>query len=129
MSLLNPSGKAVLHFDTEQSRYDHQSKLLSVLHRCGLDKCPDYFQSYNIRQQSLHEFKKITSKVCKAAFELFGGIQLIVIDGGADYVYDVNEPVKSNATVKYFEDLAIKYSTSIIIIIHTNPGSDKEEDI
>jgi hypothetical protein len=34
--------------------------------------------------------------------------------------------MQSNAIVKSFEELAIRYSTPIIAIVHTNPGSDKE---
>ena len=50
----------------------------------------------------------------------------MVIDGIADFIKDVNDAEQSTAIVKYFEELAIKYSTPIIVIVHTNPGTDKE---
>jgi hypothetical protein len=38
----------------------------------------------------------------------------------------VNDAAESNAIVKYFEDLAIKYETVVIVIVHLNPGTGKE---
>lgn len=118
--------RAVLHFDTEQSKYKHQINLLAVLRRSGIETCPEYYQSYNIRELDLKQYQETTSKICAAANKQFKGIHLILIDGGADFISDVNDPTQSNALVKYFEDLAIKYSTPIIVVVHTNPGSDKE---
>ena len=122
----NKKNKAILHFDTEQARHKHQYNLLSILRRCEIDHCPDYFLSYNIRALDLNEYADVTGNICAAANEQFNGIHLIGIDGIADYISDVNDPVQSNAIVKYFEELAIKYSTPVIVIVHTNPGSDKE---
>ncbi len=123
---LNLHHKAVIHIDTEQARHKHQYNVKSILRRAGLDACPEYFLSYNIRQLDLNEYALVTTGICEAASKKFGGIHLIVIDGIADYISDVNDPAQSNAIVKYFEELAIMYSTPIIVIVHTNPGSDKE---
>lgn len=123
---LNTAHKAVIHIDTEQARHKHQYNLRSILKRAGLAKCPDYFLSYNIRQLDINEYAGITAGICEAASKNFGGIHLMVIDGIADYISDVNDAIQSNAVVKYFEELAITYSTPIIVIVHTNPGSDKE---
>lgn len=122
----NTTGKAVIHFDTEQARHKHQYNLRTVLRRTGMDTCPDYFLSYNIRELELNECGAITANICEAAQQQFGGIHLMVIDGIADYITDVNDPIQSNAVVKFFEELAIKYSMPILVIVHTNPGSDKE---
>jgi len=122
----NSERKAVIHIDTEQARHKHQYNLKSILKRAGLTKCPDYFLSYNIRQSDINEYSKITTGICEAASAKFDGIHLIVIDGIADYISDVNDAIQSNAVVKYFEELAIMYSTPIVVIVHTNPGTDKE---
>lgn len=122
----NSNSKAVLHFDTEQARHKHQYNVKSILRRAGMDSTPDYFLSYNIRELDISEYETVTGDICLAASERFGGIHLIVIDGIADYISDVNDPVQSNTIVKFFGGLAIKYRTPIIAIVHTNPGSDKE---
>lgn len=122
----NSRKRAVIHIDTEQSKHKHQLNVKSMLRRAGMDKCPDYFLSYNIRELAVSEYTAITNKICEAAKAAFGGIHLMVIDGIADYISDVNDPIQSNAIVKFFEELAIKYKAPIITIVHTNPGSDKE---
>lgn len=122
----NPEGLAVIHLDTEQARHKQQSNLKSILKRAGLLECPDNLLSYNIRQLDIDKYASITSSICECATKEFGGIHSIWIDGGADYIADVNDAAQSNAIIKFFEDLAIKFKTAIIIIVHTNPSGDKE---
>lgn len=122
----NPTGKAVMHFDTEQSDDDQQYFVKTILRRSGIDETPDYFRSYNIRQLSIDQYKDVTTNVCELCFEQFGGIHLIVIDGGADFITSVNDETKANEIVSYFVDLSIKYHCPVIVIVHLNPGSDKE---
>ena len=123
--LPNLHKKAVIHIDTEQARHKHQNNLLSVLRRANMDDC-DYLLSYNIRALELAQYAEVTTNICEGALAKFNGIHLMVIDGIADFISDVNDAEQSTAIVKYFEELAIKYQTPIIVIVHTNPGSDKE---
>jgi hypothetical protein len=85
-----------------------------------------YLLSYNIRALELTQYAEVTTNICEGALQRFNGIHLMVIDGIADFISDVNDAEQSTAIVKYFEELAIKYQTPIIVIVHTNPGSDKE---
>lgn len=124
--LPNINRHAVLHFDTEQARHKQQYNVNTILKRANFQDCPNYFLSYNLRKLDLDEYQPKVNGICEAAYNKFKGIHSIFIDGGADFVQDVNDPSASNAIVKYFEELAIKYSTAICIVIHTNPGSDKE---
>lgn len=120
------NGKAVICLDSEQTRHKFQKNLKSILKRANLENCPENLLCYNIREEDISSYTKITSEITQAAFTKFNGIHMILVDGGADYIRDVNDPIQSNAMVKYLEDLAIKYSTSVITIVHVNPGSDKE---
>jgi len=122
----NNEGKAVIHFDTEQARHKHQRNLRTILKRSGHYSCPDYFLSYNIRKLPLSEYASTTSAICEAAARQFNGIHSIWIDGGADYTPGVNDEIVANETVKKFEETAIQYDCPVFIIVHTNPGSDKE---
>lgn len=122
----NLDKKAVIHFDTEQARHKQQRNVKTIVKRAGLSTFPDHYRSHNIRQLDIDKYADITTGICQAASERFGGIHSIWIDGGADYIADVNDPERSNAAVKYFEELAIEYHTAVFIIVHTNPGSDKE---
>ena len=123
---VNDKRMAVLHFDSEQARHKHQSNLKSVKRRCKLEQLPDFFFSYNIRQLEIAEYETVTKEIFQAAFEKCGGIHLAVIDGIADYIVDPNDQSLSNAIVKFFEKLAVDFNCPIILIIHLNPGSDKE---
>lgn len=122
----NTEFKAIIHFDTEQARSKHKHNLCTILDRARLDTRPDYLYSYNIRQLPLNEYQRATSEIIEAASIIHGGVFEIIVDGGADYVQDVNDAESSNAIVAFFEKLAIKYDCPVIVIIHTNPGSDKE---
>lgn len=122
----NLDSKAVIHFDTEQARHKHQSNLKSILKRSNYNVCPDFFLSYNIRALDIFAYQETTLRICDTANITFNGIHLIVIDGIADFIADVNETIPANAIVKFFEDLAIKFNCPLITIVHTNPGSDKE---
>ena len=120
------AGKAVIHFDTEQARYHHQKNLKSTLQRAGIQECPDNFRSYNIKKEDINIYKTITSEILAAAAKKFGGVHVVVIDGGADYLYDVNDAASSNELVKYYEYLAVEYNTVVLVIVHVNPNSNKE---
>lgn len=122
----NIDGWAVIHFDTEQARHKHQRNINNILRRANLATCPDYFLSYNLRLLPIDKYAEIASKICEAAFLRFGNIHSIYIDGGADFIKDVNDAEAANEAIKFFESLAINYNTAVFIIIHTNPGSDKE---
>jgi hypothetical protein len=119
-------GKAVLHFDTEQSEYDHSQCMVKVLRRAGLSHEPGFFRSNSLRKNSNGEERKndirqmanYMSKHC-------GGIHAIVIDGIADCVNSVNDERECNATVQFCESLAMDFNCLVLLVLHHNPGSDK----
>ena len=122
----NENKKAVIHFDTEQALHKHYRNLININKRSYYKTKPDHFLSYNLRKLDLKEYKGITTGICEAASEAFGGIFLIVIDGIGDYINDPNDQAESNDIVKYIEQLAGTYHCPLITILHTNPGSEKE---
>ena len=124
--LPNTTGQAVIHCDTEQDRWTHQYNHKTILKRARLDHCPEYLHSYNIRQLDIDQYQSVVDVICDAAYNQFKGIHSIWIDGGADFIADVNNVEQSNGIIHYFEGLAQKYHTAIFIIVHTNPGSEKE---
>src|SRR6266536_605805 len=119
----NDKGRAIIHLDTEQSKYSHQRNYIKILRRTEIKDSPDYLLSYNIRKLSLDEYQPTTNGICEAAAKQFGGIHMIIIDGLADYINDVNNETESRNIVKYFMHLAEKYNAAAIVIIHTNPAA------
>ncbi len=125
--LTNSHGLAVVHIETEQSRSRHQQNIRSIIRRAGLQTCPENFLSYNIRRLSLADYAVVTQEICQGAADKFGGIHLIALDGGADYIDDVNDAMLSNGLVKAFEQLAIQFKAPVIVIMHLNPGGSGKE--
>lgn len=122
----NEQKHAVVHFDTEQAAHRHQYNVRSILKRTSFSTCPDHFLSYNLRKLPLTQYQEITTSICTAAIREHGAIHSVYIDGGADFVTDTNDQANSNEIIKYFEELAINFDTVFYIVVHTNPGSNKE---
>jgi hypothetical protein len=116
----------VICFDTEQSEADQQYKVKTVLRRAGYEATPEHYLEYNIRSLSITDYQKVTDEICQAAFKKFGGIHMIMIDGGADYILSVNDESAATLIVQYFIHLAIRFKCPVIVIVHQNPGSGKE---
>lgn len=122
----NPDRRAVIYMDTEQSENDQQYNVNTILTRAGYDHTPDFFRAYNIRQLKIDQYEEVTNSICELSSEEFGGIHAIIIDGGADYILSVNDESAASLIVQYFTHLAIKYECPVIVVVHQNPGSDKE---
>lgn len=125
--LENVSSKAVLHFDTEQAKHQHAKTLLNgILSRVGLTKEPPFLMTYNIRELDIKDYQAICEKIFYAAQHKYKGIHLAIIDGIADFISSVNDEAESNKIIHFFEKLAIKYKTPIIVVVHNNPNSEKQ---
>lgn len=124
----NPNGKAVIGIDTEQSEADQQYNLKTVLRRAGIETTPDYYRSYNTRTLPNNQYQEFTSKICELCSHRFGGIHLIVIDGGADYITSVNDEAEANAIITFFITLAVKYECGVLLVIHLNENAGKNGD-
>lgn len=122
----NRDGKAVIDIDTEQAEDDQQYKVKTILRRSGFSNTPDNFLSYNFRQLTRANYKDALNPICNTASERFNGVHLIVIDGGADFCQSVNDDKEAAAAVEYFTHLSIEYDCPVIIVVHQNPGSEKE---
>jgi hypothetical protein len=123
---VNTECKAVLLFDTEQSEADQQYNVNTIVRRAGLEETPDFLRCYNIRQLDFRAYKEVTEAICKLCAERFGGIHSIYIDGGADYIASVNDEEQSTEIIQWFTHLAIHFDCPVIIVVHQNPGGEKE---
>ena len=121
----NTNGLAVLNFDTEQSQDDQQRNLNAILRRANIKSTPDYYGEYNIRQLSIKDYKAVTDEICNLYYKKFGGIHMIVIDGGADYILSVNDEEASAEIIQFFTHLAIRHNCPVIVIVHQNPSNQK----
>ena len=120
----NPQGYAVIHFDTEQSPSDHHKVLLTALRRAGAKSAPKWLRSYALADLPSAKRRKAIVLEMKRAKKEYGGILVVILDGGADLLNDPNDSAEAFGFVDELHQLAIQYSTSIVAIIHENPGSE-----
>ena len=120
----NPRGRAVLHFDTEQSRYHHHMVLVRSLKRAGRTVPPRWLASYYVKGLTIEQrLGVLRSELARARREC-GGVHMVILDGIADYCLDVNDPPETVALVGLIEGLAVEYNTVFVLVIHENPGSE-----
>lgn len=120
----NPEGKALLHFDTEQSRYDHDALVRRSLRRAGITEPPPWFESYSLADCTIEQRLSAIRFAMKDANRRHGGIFAAIIDGVADVCRDPNDPEESFALVDELHRTAADYKCGIITVLHENPGSE-----
>lgn len=124
VSAENPRGLAVVHLDTEQAPADHHEVLLGALRRAGRDVPPTWLRSYRLAVLSLMERRRYIRIEMELAAKACGGIHSVFLDGLADFCLDPNDSAESFAFIDDLHQLAIRYDTSIVCIIHENPSSE-----
>lgn len=120
----NPSGKALLHFDTEQTPDDHWFEINRALRRAGLEKPPDWFYSWCLSGVAFKRAWQCIQTAMEEKAQEHSGLHSVLIDGDGDLVSDVNEQAECNDFISRLFDRAIHYDTHINGVLHWNPGSD-----
>jgi hypothetical protein len=111
--------KAIIHFDTEQSRYDHYRLIEIAVGRAGLETPPANLRSYCVTDFSNEErLAMLRLEMARA-----GSIFAVLLDGVADFVSDPNNPEEAFEFVGELHSLAIRYGCVIIAVLHENPSS------
>jgi len=121
----NPSGWAVLHFDTEQSVEDHDALARRVLRRAYVTEPPAWFRSFCLTGFSVRDMNDALRLALEQSRQECGGIHSVFLDGVGDLVSDVNDAEESNALVAELHGLAIRYACPIVGVIHLNPSGEK----
>lgn len=120
----NPNNWPILHIDTEQSPEDHYDMMMRTLRRADLQEAPPWFHSYCLTDFSGDKRRKILNSESRRLKQLYGGMCLILLDGAADCVTNVNDIAESNGFVDEIFGIAIECSCPVISIIHENHGSE-----
>ncbi len=120
----NPHGLAVVHLDTEQSPADHHAVLAGALRRAGRTSRPDWLRSYRLADVPLAIRQQIIVFEMERAAKECGGVYCLLLDGVADFCVDPNDPAEAFPFVDDLHQLAIRFETSIVAVIHENPSSE-----
>lgn len=121
----NPDGKAVVHFDTEQSRYDHEQVVLRAVRRAGCNRAPVWLRSYCLTDLGIPERRGFIAKEMEHAAKECGGVLAVLVDGVGDFVLDVNDAPGAHEFVVELHGLAMKFETVLVLVLHENPGTGK----
>lgn len=120
----NYAKQAILHFDTEQSPYDWQRLVLTAMRRVGLSEAPPWLLSYTLTGAGALDCAQMVELAMRDAHARHKGIHSVIIDGVADLVTDPNNPEECFPLVTRLHKWAIELDTTIISILHMNPGSE-----
>lgn len=120
----NPEGHALLHFDTEQSRFDHDQTIRRAITRAGIAVPPSWFMSFSMADLPQEQRLACLTAAIEDAIAEHGGIRVIILDGVADFMRDPNDAEEAFGFVDLLHQLAIRHDCLIVVVIHENPGSD-----
>jgi len=115
------NGRCLIHFDTEQGHWHAQRVFKRVEDMAGIKDLGCY-QTYALRTINYKQRMKFIEYTLE---QNKGNNGLVVIDGIADLVSDVNNLEESNLCVQKIMELSAKYDCHIITVIHSNYGTDK----
>lgn len=124
-SAWNPDGKAVIHFDTEQSPYDHEQVVLRAIRRAACNRAPAWLRSYCLTDLDIPARRTFIGKEMDQAAKDHSGILCVLVDGVGDFVPDVNDHAETHAFIVELHGLAIRFETVLILVLHENPGTGK----
>ena len=117
-----PEGLPILHIDTEQSPADHDRSIRRALKRAGLQVPPPGFSSLRLAGLSTEALRRALREILRRLCPV-GKAFAVFIDGGADFVANVNDPDESKEFVAELMSLATTYHCPIITVVHENPGN------
>jgi hypothetical protein len=123
MSGQNPGGSPVLHFDTEQSPFDHHSVILQTLKRAGCEHPPQWLRSYWLADVATKDRRKALAHEMRRA-AIGGKLRAVFLDGVADLCLDPNDPAEAFGLIEELHRLAITYDCPIVCVLHENPGTE-----
>lgn len=111
----------VIHIDTEQGKWHCQKVFKRVLDMNPIDYSENYY-TFGLRTISYKDRINFIEYCLEHKAPNPG---LLILDGIADIVSDVNNIQESNACVQKIMDWSSNYNIHIICVIHSNFGNDK----
>lgn len=120
----NTKGYAVIHFDTEQSPWDHHQGMMRALKRAYRSDAPKWFRSYRVADLPLKQRREYVRLEMERGVTACGGLYCVILDGLGDLCSDPNDTEESLALIDELHQLAIQFNTVIVCVLHENPGSE-----
>jgi len=111
----------LIHIDTEQGKWHAQKVFKRVLDMCNSDYS-EFYHTFGLRTINYKTRIEFIEYCLEHKVQNTG---LLIIDGIADLVSDVNNLEECNACVQKLMEWSANYKCHIMCVIHSNFGSDK----
>jgi hypothetical protein len=111
-------GREVMHFDTEQGKWHCQRAFRRV---SEMAEETEGYHTYSLRTIGYKDRMRFIDHKLKTNTNL----GLVIIDGIADLVSDVNNIEEANSCIQRLMEWSANYNLHIITVIHSNWGSEK----
>tara|TARA_R110000744_G_scaffold7346_1_gene25409 strand:+ start:1473 stop:2312 length:840 start_codon:yes stop_codon:yes gene_type:complete len=115
------TNQCLLHIDTEQGKWHSQRVFKRAIDMSDIDGTQCYY-TFALRQIGFKQRIDFIEYLLKDKIQNTG---LVIIDGIADLVSDVNNLEESNACIQKLMEWSAIYECHIICVIHSNYGSSK----
>tara|TARA_R110000744_G_scaffold143565_2_gene255522 strand:- start:8857 stop:9699 length:843 start_codon:yes stop_codon:yes gene_type:complete len=115
--------KCLIHFDTEQGKY-HAQRVFRRVVDMNDNKNEGCYHTFGLRAVGSKSRLKFIEWYLTNRIEK-GKVGLVIIDGIADLVTDVNNISESNEVVQKIMEFSQNFNCHIMTVIHSNYGSEK----
>ena len=115
-------GKAVIHFDTEQSPHDAYLLVARACRRAGVGTTPSNYRAYSLCDIATAKRRQFLAAEMARAEAECGGIHAVTIDGIADLICDPNAADEAFGLVEEIFQLAVRHNCPIVSVLHENPS-------
>jgi len=115
--------KCLIHFDTEQGKF-HAQRVFRRVVDMNQEQDLGCYHTFGLRTVGFKQRVEFIEYYLKEKIEE-GKVGLVVIDGIADLVADVNNLEQSNHIAQKLMEWSQKFNCHIITVIHSNFGTDK----
>jgi len=119
-----PAGRAVVHFDTEQSEFDHDGLIRRAYGRANRRDKAAWLHSYCLTGLEPGTCWDFLERRVRAAAEDHNGVVLVLIDGIADFCVDPNDANECFSLIRRLHRLAAHYECVVLSVLHENPGNN-----
>jgi RecA-family ATPase len=109
---ISNTDKVVL-VDTEQSKHDLQNSLQRMSRLIEVDKLPENFICYSVRQLNPHKIKQAISEIVSKP-----EVRLLVVDGALDLILNMNDILEVKDVLDFLKKILSDTDVALILIVH-----------
>lgn len=109
---VDKSDKVVL-IDTEQSKHDLQNSLQRMSRLIKVDKLPQNFVCYTVRQLNPFKIRQAISEIVAKP-----EVRLLVVDGALDLILNMNDILEVKDVLDFIKKILSEHDVGLILILH-----------